>query len=111
MPLSARRPEGPQSITHSLLVKELVHDFPHVSERHVVKAAAVIESLLTKTLIEGDRVEVRGFGSFGVKERRARKGRNPMTNEEIDLKRRCTVFFKAGKDLRARVDASRSAGE
>ncbi len=111
MPLSARRPEGPQSITHSKLVTEIVHDFPHVSERHVVKAAAVIESLLAKTLIGGDRVEVRGFGSFGVKMRRARKGRNPATNEEIDLKRRCTVYFKAGKDLRACVDASRSAGE
>ena len=52
----------------------------------------------------GNRVELRGFGSFGLKERRSREGRNPKTGERVMVDAKRVLFFKAGKALRERVD-------
>ncbi|MBF0463020.1 MAG: integration host factor subunit beta [Magnetococcales bacterium] len=64
---------------------------------------AVFESI-THSLEGGRRVELRGFGSFGLKERRARDGRNPKTGEAVTVEAKRVVFFKTGKALRERVD-------
>ena len=59
---------------------------------------------MTKTLIKGDRVEIRGFGTFKMKAYRGYTGRNPKTGEKTEVKSKRLPFFKVGKELRERVD-------
>ncbi len=63
----------------------------------------VFESM-TEALASGDRIEIRGFGSFLVKERQAKQGRNPRTGESVAVKAKKVPFFKPGKNLREKVD-------
>jgi integration host factor subunit beta len=59
---------------------------------------------IAASLERGQRVELRGVGSFGLKERRSRSGRNPKTGESVKVDAKRVMFFKAGKELRERVD-------
>lgn len=59
---------------------------------------------IMESLQDGRRVELRGFGSFGIKHRRARDGRNPKTGDAVQVPAKTVMFFKAGKELRERVD-------
>ena len=61
------------------------------------------------SLAEGGRVELRGFGAFSVRARPARSGRNPRTGETVEVKAKAAPFFKSGKELRARLNASGDA--
>ncbi|MGH7102576.1 MAG: HU family DNA-binding protein, partial [Acetobacteraceae bacterium] len=58
-------------------------------------------------LANGERVELRGFGAFTVKRRNARTGRNPRTGETVDVEEKLVPFFKAGKELREKVNRGR----
>ena len=60
------------------------------------------------TLSKNNRIEIRGFGSFGLNERPPRTGRNPKTGEKVRVPRKFVPHFKAGKELRERVDATES---
>ena len=67
----------------------------------------VIETIfeqITRALVKGDKVELRGFGSFRVRQRNARRGRNPKTGTLVSIPRRRVPFFKVGRHLRQRVD-------
>ncbi|MEO5350771.1 MAG: integration host factor subunit beta [Magnetococcus sp. YQC-3] len=64
---------------------------------------AIFDSI-SGSLRAGRRVELRGFGSFGLKERRSRTGRNPKTGESVAVEAKRVMFFKTGKELRERVD-------
>ncbi len=64
---------------------------------------ALIESI-NDVLAEGDNVEIRGFGSFRVRDRNARVGRNPKSGELVNIPAKQVPFFKAGKELKAMVD-------
>jgi hypothetical protein len=64
---------------------------------------------MTESLRKGDRIEIRGFGSFQVKVREAREGRNPKTGEEVKIPAKRTPFFKVGKELKERVNEGRLA--
>ena len=59
----------------------------------------ILESIVT-TLNTGEKIELRGFGSFRVRERNARKGRNPKTGEPVDIPAKRVAYFKPGKDLK-----------
>src|SRR5450759_3798273 len=59
---------------------------------------------MSQTLAKGDRIEIRGFGSFGLNYRPPRTGRNPKTGEKVQVPRKYVPHFKAGKELRERVD-------
>jgi integration host factor subunit beta len=59
---------------------------------------------MTQTLIKGDRVEIRGFGTFKMKAYKGYTGRNPKTGEKTEVKSKRLPFFKVGKELRERVD-------
>ena len=59
----------------------------------------ILESIVT-TLNKGEKIELRGFGSFRVRERNARKGRNPKTGEPVDIPAKRVAYFKPGKDLK-----------
>ncbi len=70
------------------------------------KAEEIINSIvdaMTNALLEGDRIEIRGFGSFVVNEYKAYTGRNPKTGEPITVKPKKLPFFKVGKDLKGRI--------
>ena len=70
-------------------------------------AEIVVETIfeeIAASLGRGQRVEFRGFGSFGLKERQSREGRNPKTGDSVKVEAKRVMFFKAGKELRERVD-------
>jgi integration host factor subunit beta len=64
---------------------------------------------MAKALASGARIEVRGFGSFGVKKRRARQGRNPKTGVAVKVDAKRVPFFRAGKELKLEVNGAQSS--
>ncbi len=71
------------------------------------EACAVINTILdlmTESLVKGDSIELRGFGSFVVKEYKAYKGRNPKTGQKIEVSPKKLPFFKVGKELKEKVN-------
>jgi len=79
---------------------------PHISKKDTEIVVNTIFDAMTEALKGGERIEIRGFGSFQVKVREAREGRNPKTGEEVHIPAKRTPFFKVGKDLRERVNAA-----
>jgi len=93
----------------SELIDKLAEANPHLYHRDVERVVNTILDGVTDALAEGDRVELRGFGAFSVRHRPARVGRNPRTGESVAVKEKHVPFFKTGKELRERVDASRES--
>jgi integration host factor subunit beta len=90
----------------SELVTRLQNKYPDWRAAEVERLAdTVLEQIIT-ALERGDRVELRGFGAFSVRTREARVGRNPRTGEAVGVEAKRVPFFKAGKELRAKVDGS-----
>lgn len=74
------------------------------------KAEEIVNSIfdtMTQALVEGDRIEIRGFGSFVVRDYESYTGRNPKTGDPIEVKPKKLPFFKVGKELKERVAKSR----
>lgn len=88
----------------SELVSRLAEERPHLPLKRVEQAVDVIFEEISSALERGDRVELRGFGAFSVREREARKGRNPRTGETVSVPAKKVPFFKAGKELRMRIN-------
>ena len=88
----------------SELVQVIAERNPHLYQRDVENIVSAILEEITAALSRGDRVELRGFGAFSVKHREARTGRNPRTGEAVEIEEKRTPFFKAGKDLRERLN-------
>jgi integration host factor subunit beta len=74
--------------------------------RKAEEAVNLIFGLITDSLANGERVEIRGFGSFKVKHYEGYRGRNPKTGEVLNVKPKKMPFFKCGKELKERVDFS-----
>lgn len=91
-------------MTKSELIAELAAANPHLQGRDVELIVATIFDEITGALSRGERVELRGFGAFTVKKRDARTGRNPRTGEAVPVSGKAVPFFKAGKELRERVN-------
>ena len=91
-------------MTKSELIAELASANPHLMSRDVELIVATIFDEITAALARGARVELRGFGAFTVKRRDARTGRNPRTGEAVPVHEKAVPFFKAGKELRERVN-------
>lgn len=89
----------------SELVQKIADQHPHLYHRDVERIVNRILDEMVLALREGDRVELRGFGAFSVKERTARMGRNPRTGDSVDVTPKRVPFFKTGKELRARLNA------
>ena len=77
---------------------------PHLYQRDIERIVSTIFDEISGALARGDRVELRGFGAFSVKERAARQGRNPRTGESVSVPEKHIPFFKSGKQLRERVN-------
>ena len=97
-------------MTKSELIAELASANPHLLSRDVELIVATIFDEITAALSRGERVELRGFGAFTVKKRDARTGRNPRTGEAVPVDEKAVPFFKAGKELRERVNRGKPAG-
>ena len=91
-------------MTKSELIAELSAANPHLLSRDVETIVAMIFTEITAALARGERVELRGFGAFTVKHRDARTGRNPRTGAAVPVDEKAVPFFKAGKELRERVN-------
>lgn len=89
----------------STLVQTIADQNPHLYQRDVENIVNAILNEITEALANGDRVELRGFGAFSVKNRGARVGRNPRTGERVEVEEKWVPFFKTGKDLRDRLNA------
>jgi integration host factor subunit beta len=96
------------SMTRSELIAELAAANPHLRGADVETIVATVFSEIGAALSRGDRVELRGFGAFTVKRRGARTGRNPRTGEAVPVDEKAVPFFKAGKELRERVNRGKS---
>ena len=86
------------------LIDEVNKRFPHLSRRDSEVIINAIFDSMVESLAQGDRIEIRGFGSFVVKHRRARQGRNPKSGALVSVAAKRVPFFKVGKELRLRVD-------
>lgn len=92
-------------MTKSELIQQLAEENPHLYLHDIERIVSVIFDEITDALARGDRVELRGFGAFSVKERAARTGRNPRTGEAVEVPEKNIPFFKSGKELRERVNS------
>ena len=86
------------------LIDEVLKSFPRFSRRDAEVMVNTVFDSMTEALTRGDRIEIRGFGSFVVKRRQARDGRNPKTGALVAVHAKRVPFFKVGKELRLRVD-------
>ena len=100
--MSSRQSGG--IVTKSDLVETIADKNPNLTKKDVETIVNIIFESMTHALARGERIEIRGFGSFQVKHREAREGRNPKTGEKVFIAAKRVPFFKVGKELRERVD-------
>ncbi|MBN1958094.1 MAG: integration host factor subunit beta [Desulfuromonadales bacterium] len=93
-------------MTKSELIEKLSDGHELLNKKDAETVINLIFGGIGDALSEGSRVEIRGFGSFSVREREAREARNPKSGELVKIPSRKTPFFKTGKELRERVDES-----
>ena len=91
-------------MTKSELIARLAARNPHLYQRDVERIVATVFDQISKALASGDRVELRGFGAFSVKNRPARMGRNPRTGAHVSVEKKSVPFFKTGKEMRERLN-------
>jgi len=84
---------------------EAVAEKTKITKKRAEDVVNLIFDVMIEAMAKGDRIEIRGLGSFVVKEYGAYTGRNPRTGESIEVKPKRLPFFKVGKELRERVDA------
>lgn len=90
-------------MTKSELIEQVSERIDIPKNRAEAIVNAVFESM-KQALLTDDRIELRGFGSFSIRDYDARKGRNPRTGDEVHVAAKKSVHFKVGKELRDRVD-------
>jgi integration host factor subunit beta len=88
----------------SELVQRIAAQNPHLYQRDVEKIVTAILDGIVAAMARGDRVELRGFGAFSIKQRPARTGRNPRTGAHVVVDQKCVPFFKTGKEMRERLN-------
>ena len=95
---------GNSAITKSEMIDILAAEQPQLAYRDVELAVKGLLDCMAAALAEGQRIEVRGFGSFSLHYRASRVGRNPKTGDAVVVPEKHVPHFKPGKDLRERVD-------
>ncbi len=91
----------------SELIDTLHLENPHLTREDVERVVSVFFESITQTLEKGARVELRGFGAFSTRYRKARAGRNPRTGGDVFIPEKHVPFFRTGKELKARIDNTR----
>ena len=96
--------DGERSMTKSELIELIAAKQGHLPAKDVELAVKQILEIMSDALAQGSRIEIRGFGSFGLNYRPPRTGRNPKSGEKVQVPQKHVPHFKAGKELRERVD-------
>jgi integration host factor subunit beta len=97
------------AMTKSELIARLAQRYPQLVAKDAEYAVKMILDAMTSSLLSGHRIEIRGFGSFGLNYRPPRIGRNPKSGDKVQVPEKYVPHFKAGKELRERVDAEAEA--
>ena len=97
-------------VTKSDLITRLAARYPQLVAKDADFAVKTILDAMTASLSQGQRIEIRGFGSFGLNYRPPRIGRNPKSGDKVQVPEKHVPHFKAGKELRDRVDAGLTGG-
>jgi integration host factor subunit beta len=92
----------------SELIKNIADKIPALTDKDVELAVTQIVNSVTEALCRGEHVEIRGFGSFALHYHPARKAHNPKTGEKVITAPKYSPHFKAGKELRERINAARN---
>ncbi|HEX5802509.1 MAG TPA: integration host factor subunit beta [Azospira sp.] len=95
-------------MTKSELIARLAVRFPQLVAKDADFAVKMMLDAMSEALAKGDRIEIRGFGSFALNYRPPRVGRNPKSGDKVSVPEKWVPHFKAGKELRERVDLARS---
>ncbi len=90
-------------MTRSDLIKILSKKQKHLAQKDVELAIRSLINIMGYSLSSGERIEIRGFGSFNLNYRPPRSGRNPRTGESVNVQGKYVPYFKPGKELRRRV--------
>ncbi len=93
-------------MTKSELIALLASRYPQLAARDTDYAVKTVLDAMTQALVNGQRIEIRGFGSFSLSKRAPRIGRNPKSGEKVMVPGKQVPHFKAGKELRERVDSA-----
>ncbi len=93
-------------MTKSELIARLAGRYPQLVAKDAEFAVKTILDAMTSSLVKGQRIEIRGFGSFGLNYRPPRTGRNPKSGDKVQVPEKFVPHFKAGKELRERVDSN-----
>jgi integration host factor subunit beta len=97
-------------MTKSDLVEKISSIYPYMHVRNVERVIVIITDKIAEALADGNRVELRGFGSFSVRERKETEGRNPKTGEKVMIEKKKNPFFKAGKQLKDMINEVGKSG-
>jgi integration host factor subunit beta len=95
----------------SELVQRIAEQNPHLYQRDVENIINAILGEIVTAMARGERVELRGFGTFSVKNRPARSGRNPRTGAVVSVDQKYVPYFKTGKEMRVRLNGNGDAGD
>ncbi len=96
-------------MTKSDLIARLAERFPQLVAKDADFAVKMILDAMSDALAKGDRIEIRGFGSFSLNYRPPRVGRNPKSGDKVSVPEKWVPHFKAGKELRERVDTAQKS--
>ena len=91
---------GRSKMTKSELITYITEKNPHLYQRDIERIITTIFEEISTALSKGNRVELRGFGAFSIKQRNARIGRNPRTGATVEVSAKRVPYFKTGKQLR-----------
>jgi len=94
-------------MTKSELIEAVSTQIKSFSKKDVEIIVDSLFQAMSDSLSNGEKVEIRGFGSFKIKEREGRQGRNPKSGENIFIEAKRVPFFKAGKEIRERINGQR----
>jgi integration host factor subunit beta len=96
-------------MTRTELIERLIKGQAHLNEDDVELAVKTMLDQMSTALAHGERIEIRGFGAFSLRRRESRVGRNPKTGETIMVAKKHIPYFRAGKELRERVNPAAAA--
>lgn len=91
-------------MTKTELIERLASKSPHLSAIDVTLTVNNLFEQMISALEKGERIEIRGFGSFSIRQMKARQARNPKTGETVQVESRASVYFKQGLEMRNRVN-------
>lgn len=95
----------------SELIQRLAERYPDLYQRDIELVVNTVLDEIIDALSRGDRVELRGFGAFSVRNRPSRIGRNPRTGEKVEVAEKFVPFFKTGKEMRVRLNEGRDLSD